>query len=177
MIFKDINIILMTLLIIAVVNDIRFQKIPNAMTYPAMIIGIAYHSVVNGLQGFLFSMEGIIVGIALLIAFYIMGGMGAGDVKFMGSIGAFLGPKAVFTVFIYAALIGGIYALAVLAHHGFLKAALKRYWTILRTYVLSGNFVYIPDSQEERNLRLYYGIPIALGAVLATLGSEILTLI
>jgi prepilin peptidase CpaA len=177
MIFQNTNIILITLLIVAVINDIRYQKIPNLLTFPAMIMGIGYHIVMNGFDGFIFSIEGLIIGIGLLIVFHLMGGMGAGDVKFMGAIGAFLGPKAVLTVFIYAALIGGIYAVAVLAYHGLLKAAVKRHWTILKTYLLSGKFIYVPDTQEERKLKLYYGVPIALGALSATLGSVILTLI
>ena len=82
-------------LLIAVISDIRLHKIPNWLTYPAMMGAIIYHTSTRGIGGFLYSVEGVGAGFAVLIIFYLMGGMGAGDVKLMGAVGGLLGPKGV----------------------------------------------------------------------------------
>ena len=104
----------MVISLIAAVTDIRSRRIPNWLTYSAMLLGVGYHTMVSGAQGFFFGAGGLFLGLALLIVFYLMGGMGAGDVKLMGAVGALLGPKGVFIAFIFTALVGGIYAIILL---------------------------------------------------------------
>ncbi len=171
MIFTDINILILlaTLLIIAVVNDLRFQKIPNILTFPAMVVAIAYNSWFSGLEGFLFSIEGIGLGMAVLIAFHLFGGMGAGDVKLMGAVGGFLGPEGVFIAFLLTALTGGIYSLVILAFNGYLRGTLKRYGTMFKSFILTKKIVYVSASNKESKLRLCYGVPIAMGTLLTFL--------
>ena len=97
------------------------------------------------------------LGIALLILFHLLGGMGGGDVKLMGAVGAFLGPKGVLIAFLATALIGGIYALILLSFHGQLGKTLERYWLILKTYFLTRKVFYVPPSEGEKKPRLRYG--------------------
>lgn len=153
-------------LIVAGIQDLRFQKIPNLLTYPTMGIGIACHSFTTGLEGLFFAAGGLAVGIALLILPYIMGGMGAGDAKLLGAAGAILGPKGVFTSFLFSAVIGGVYALALLIHsRRFSKGFVERHVTTLKTFVFTGQFISIP-SQDENKPKLCYGLPIAIGTLL-----------
>ncbi len=156
---------LIAILLAAAASDIRFHKIPNWLTYPAMLAGILYHSMVNGLDGLFLSITGAGVGIAVLLVLYLMGGMGAGDVKLMGAIGGLLGPKGVFAAFIFTALTGGIYTLFFLAFHGYLKETFQRYWMILKTFVFTKRLIYFPPSEKEKEVRLPYGIAIALGTL------------
>ncbi len=167
MILNETNMFLITIFLIAIINDIRFRKIPNLLTYPSMMIAIVYHTFINGFEGFLFSLEGLGLGIAVLTVFYLMGGMGAGDVKLMGAVGGFLGPKGVFTAFLFTALVGGVYALALLALRGYLKGTLKRYGLILKTFLLTKKIIYVSSSKEEKKLRLCYGVAIASGTLLS----------
>jgi len=109
--------LLTAVLIIAVVSDIRLQKIPNWLTYPAMTVRIIYRTGLKGLEGFIFSWGGIGVGVAVRIGFYLVGGTGAGDVQLMGAVGGFLGPKGVFIAFLCTAIVGGIYAILLMALH------------------------------------------------------------
>jgi prepilin peptidase CpaA len=165
MIFNDTNIIILItiLLTVAVINDIRSRRIPNMLTFPAVIAAIAYHSWLSGFDGFLFSIEGIGVGMAVFIVFYLAGGMGAGDVKLMGAVGGFLGPKGVFIAFLCTAVVGGVYALSMLMFHGYIKDTLKRYGSILKTFLMTKKIIYIQSSNEEKGLRLCYGVAIAIG--------------
>ena len=155
--------------------DLRFRRIPNWLTLPAAATAIVYHTAMNGLEGFLFSLEGMALGIAILLPFYLKGGMGAGDVKLLGVVGAFLGPHAAFTAFLFTALVGGIYALALLIFHGYLKKTILRYRIILATFVLTRHFIYFPPPEKERKHQLLYGLAISLGTLLSLgFGSRIL---
>src|SRR5512135_1678390 len=99
-----IYIVLTAALVVAVIFDLRYQKIPNWLTLLTFILAVLYHSITHGLSGFLFAVEGGVVGIFVLLLPYIMGGMGAGDAKFMGAIGGLLGPKGIFVAFLLTAL-------------------------------------------------------------------------
>jgi prepilin peptidase CpaA len=161
------QLILMLILLTAAISDIRFQKIPNWLTFPTMIGAITYNTSSMGMPGFLFSTAGIFVGITVMLLPYLMGKMGAGDAKLMGAVGGLLGAKAVFTAFLLTALIGGIYAMIVLAIHGSLRATLRRYWLLLKTFFLAGKVMYIPPSEQGEKSRLRYGVAIALGTIIA----------
>ena len=169
MTLNEVTILLFLIIILltAVVSDFGFYKIPNSLTYTAMIVAIVYHTYMKGLAGFLFSIEGIGVGIAIMIIPYLMGGMGAGDAKLMGAVGGLLGPKDAFMAFLYSAIIGGIYALVLLIIHRYLKETAKRYWAILKTFIFTKEFIYIPSPKKEKKPKLCYGVAIALGTLIS----------
>lgn len=160
-------------LIVSSISDLRFRRIPNWLTYPVMITGIVYFTSLRGLDGLFFSLGGIGVGFVLMIGFYLLGGTGAGDVKLMAAVGGFLGPKGVFMAFLITSIVGGIYAVILLAVKGYLKQTIKRYWNILKTLILTRQFIYIPSSAKEKQLKLCYGLAISLGTIISlTLGNS-----
>ncbi|MBN2373065.1 prepilin peptidase [bacterium] len=162
-------VFLMVVLFIAVITDLRRHRIPNLLTLTAAAAGICYHTVVNGWDGFLFSVGGMLLGAALLIVFYILSGMGAGDVKLMGAVGSLLGPKGVFAAFIFTAIAGGIYAIALMIFSGMLSDAAKRYWMMLKTYILTGMINYINPDKGRKKPVLCYGVAIAAGTMISVL--------
>lgn len=103
--------ITITLVLITTVFDIKFRKIPNIVTLPGMIFGVAIHSFYGGWAGVMISLGGMLFGGGILLIFYLLGGMGAGDVKLMGSVGALLGLEKAIMALIFTALIGGILAI------------------------------------------------------------------
>jgi len=163
------QVMLIIILGIAVATDIRYQKIPNWLTFPVMLAGVILNSVSMGLQGFLFSIGGILVGIMAMIFPYLMGGMGAGDAKLMGAVGGLLGPKEVCIAFLLTALIGGIYALGMLAYYGGVRETVVRYWQMLKIFFMAGKVNYIPPSANETRPRLRYGVAIALGTLITVI--------
>jgi prepilin peptidase CpaA len=157
-------------LIAAAISDLRYQKIPNALTFPTILIAIAYAGCTRGLEGLLFSVGGTVLGMAILIVPYMLGGMGAGDVKLLGAVGAILGPLGVFNAFVLTGIIGGIYAvLYVLVHYKRSRGFVARLATMFKTLLRTGQFIYIPAPSGEKQVKLCYGIAIALGA-LCTIG-------
>jgi prepilin peptidase CpaA len=160
--------VLVVVLVLSAVIDYRIQKIPNLITYPTMALAMGYHGVTNGEYGVYFSLMGLAIGLALLILPYILGGMGAGDAKLLGAIGAVIGPKQVFIAFLYSALVGGVYAvLLILIRRDQFKAVLKRRWTEIKVFALTRRYEPIPVPPDEKPApRLYYGIVISVGTLI-----------
>ena len=160
-------IFLIGILAVAAINDLRFQKIPNMLTYPAMALGLANHCATGGLDGLLFSAGGLTVGLAILIFPYLTGGVGAGDAKLMGAVGATIGPTGAFVAFLFTAIVGGIYAFIILlAKPEYIKGLIRRLGTMLKMSSVSGQFFPIPAGKKEKKPKLCYGIAIAIGTLL-----------
>ena len=158
-----IIIFLGVILIIASIQDVISLRIPNWVTLPGLAVGLFYFSLTRGYEGFLFSLIGALTGLGLLIIPYIIGGTGAGDVKLMGAVGSFLGAQGVFIVFILSYILGGAYALFLLASKGLLFSAFKRYGKILWCLISTQKLIYIPPTIIEKALRVRFGVVIALG--------------
>jgi len=153
-------------LLLAAIYDRRSHRIPNLLTYPTMVVGLAYHGLTNGLDGFFLSAGGLALGIGIFILPYLMGGMGAGDAKLMGAVGSILGPRGVFVAFIFSGVVGGIYALILLIiNHKYGKEFIIKYGTVLKIFIFTGQFVPISASKKEEVPKLPYGIAIALGTL------------
>jgi prepilin peptidase CpaA len=114
-------IVVVAAALIAAATDIWKFKVYNVLTVPVMFGGLAYHAFIGGWAGLGGSAVGLAFGFAILLLFYTMGGMGAGDVKLMAAVGAWLGMPLTFYVFIASALAGGVYAVALLALAGGFK--------------------------------------------------------
>jgi prepilin peptidase CpaA len=161
-----INYLLIILLTLCAAYDARSNKIPNILTVPFAISAVALHTINNGLDGFLFSTAGMVIGIALLVIPYIMGGMGAGDVKLMGVVGGFLGAKATLGAFILIALAGGIYSLALIfirreSFKGFFSEKL----IILSNIAMLRQYMPLKPKNSGQKPRLKYGVAIAFGTI------------
>jgi prepilin peptidase CpaA len=152
---------------IAIIEDLRRLKIPNWVTLPTMLIAIVYHSVSGGFDGFLFSAAGMAVGIGLFIIPYLMGGMGAGDAKLVGAMGAILGPKGILVASVLIILTGGIYGLLLFAvNPRYATSSIRRFWKMLKTFVLTAQIVILPPDSGEKPPVLRYAIPIAAGIIM-----------
>ena len=85
-------IILMLLLAVASGIDIQQHRIPNILSLGGLLLGITLQAWASGLSGVMAGVGGAAVGLGIFLPFYLAHGMGAGDVKLMGAVGAFLGP-------------------------------------------------------------------------------------
>jgi prepilin peptidase CpaA len=88
--------------IIASITDVAKFKVYNLLTFPCFAAGLVYACASVGWQGFWLSLFGAALGLTILLIPYLMGGVGAGDVKFVMAVGTWIGP----TLLIPAILIG-----------------------------------------------------------------------
>lgn len=130
--FPSHLMILVVLVVAATVVDIRAHRIPNWLVGTGVVIAVVYHVFSPFGQGATFTLAGLIVGMATLMPLYVLRTMGAGDVKLMGMIGAFVGTAAVVNVVLATMVAGGIFALVAAVY----KHALPQLLGNLRTMLI-----------------------------------------
>jgi prepilin peptidase CpaA len=155
-------------LVVAAVIDGRKLKVPNWITYPMVFSGWAYSGLYFGWEGILWSLAGTAVGLGLLLPAYAIGGMGAGDVKLLGGVGAWLGATTTFYAFCVSAVFGGILAVVMV----FLSGQWRKHWDQMRSISMEVMTVRDPTTLSEiaadrksSMMLLPYGIPIAIGSI------------
>jgi prepilin peptidase CpaA len=151
---------------VACVWDVRTRRIPNALTFGAAAVAFAFFLATDGLRACGLSLAGWVVGAAVFLPFFLLGGMGAGDVKLVAALGAWLGPAKVAWVAIFGGIAGGVLAIIVAASQGYLQQALWNLWHLLGFWKSSG-----PRPHPDLTLaggkgpRLAYAVPITIGLV------------
>jgi prepilin peptidase CpaA len=157
-----INLILILLALTSFITDITKKKIYNVQTYPSMVLGLILSYAAGGGHGILMSFAGLFTGLALLFIIFLAGGIGAGDVKLLGAIGALKGTVFVLWTMFYTGLIGGIMAFALLIWKGKLLATFKNLFAFLRHPVKAHG-----NQKPEERIYLPYGVAISLGSIWA----------
>ncbi|MED5616228.1 A24 family peptidase [Janthinobacterium sp. P210005] len=163
--------VLWGLLAAAVWHDMRRRRIPNRLVFSGALLGVLLNSVVwPGVTpaGPWLALGGLAVGLGLLLPMYAMKALGAGDVKLMAMVGAFLGPRpAVFAV-LCSLLAGGVLALAVALCQGTLRQAMSNARQLLLQGWLRAAAGEVPrvDAPAVPGGKLPYAIAIAAGTAI-----------
>ena len=106
----------MLLATVAAFEDVVRHRIPNSLNLAALILGLGLSCLAAGWRGLvLHAAGGALVGCAVLVPFYLLRGMGAGDVKLMGALGSFLGPVDAGLAAGFALVAGAVMAAAIVA--------------------------------------------------------------
>ncbi len=154
------NALLVVLFVVVMYTDARWLRIPNAVTYPAMLLGLLL-GVLEAFPGALFT-NGLVDHVAALVLafafsypFYAAGGLKAGDAKLLMAIGALRGSSFLMVAAVYGALIGGVLAIGFIA--------------VRRLRSTDGE---ASSMAKVMKSSMPYGIALALGGLLA-LGLEI----
>lgn len=163
-----LDVMLLMVLLIAVVMDLRSSRIPNWLTVPAMGFALAGHVWVNHTDGLLFSLAGLAAGLGPFFLLYLAGGIGAGDVKLMAAIGAFVGLYGVLSSAWLAMIIGGIYAMGAMCYQWGLAATGQRLISAACGAIAVGGSAWSRELALPFKLR--YGLAIAAGTLLFQLG-------
>ena len=159
-----ISLSAVALALVACFFDIRARRIPNLLTVPVGIAGVLYHIGSSGLAGAGAGIAGATVGFGLFFPLFALGGMGAGDVKLMAALGAWLGPAGVAWTALYAALAGGVMAVVVAVARGYLRTAFANIWTLLGFWRFAGLRPLDGITlQTSTSPRLPYALPITAG--------------
>jgi prepilin peptidase CpaA len=100
--------------LVATITDVRTFKVHNLLTLPLLVSGFVFHAVVGGTEGLMMSFCGAALGFMALILLFVLGAMGAGDVKLVTALGAWLGAPAAASVIAVSLLATAIYSLVML---------------------------------------------------------------
>ncbi len=149
----------MVVLLIASFTDLRQRRIPNMLTGPTICIALLTHCLTGGLDGFLFSLAGLAFGFAVFLLPYLLGGMGAGDVKLMSGVGAVLGFRDTLVACLFVAVAGGVIAIGLMVYRGTVKQTFSR---IFMSLVFFGAQNDASLLKFEKNELKQDGIPFAV---------------
>src|SRR5712691_6723405 len=126
------------IVVIAAAWDLTTRRIPNLLTFGAALAALIVHGYAGGWAGAGWSLAGWLVGVAAFMPIFALGGMGAGDVKLLGAVGAWLGPAPAVWVALFSGIAGGVLALVIAASSGYLKQAYRNIWGLLMYWRIAG---------------------------------------
>lgn len=105
--------LLASFLIIAIATDLSARKIPNVLVFPGILVGIASQIWLPDGVGIAASLQGAGLGLIMFLPLYLLRAMGAGDVKLMAMVGAFVGSQQMLGAVLGTLLAGGVLSLLV----------------------------------------------------------------
>lgn len=155
-------------LIVAAVIDGKILKVPNWLTFPFIMTGWAYWTFESGFSGLGFSLMGTFVGMMLLLVLRNVGGMGAGDVKLLAGVGAWLGTVVTLYAFAATAIVGGAMAMVMILRSGQWMKHYAMAHQILHEWKTVKKPSELAKIARERKPTMYllpYGIPMAIGSI------------
>ena len=150
----------------ACVTDLHSRRIPNWLTFGAAAAALAFQYATAGQAGAQHAMGGWATGLFLFLPLFLLGGMGAGDVKLLAALGAWLGAGDTFWLAIYTSLAGGVIAAAMALKRGYLKTAFANLGGLMRFWWCFG-IKPMPAMTLEHGTapRLAYAVPVFVGTV------------
>jgi prepilin peptidase CpaA len=151
--------------LIAGSTDWRSRRIPNWLTVPGFAVGVALSTFLGGWSGLKSSLLGTGLAFALLLPFWLLKSLGAGDLKFAAALGAYTGPGRLIDILIASVFVAGVMALALVIYKRRLLQTIKNIGHILVslvTFRLPGSHVTL-DNPEA--LTIPKGVALALTVV------------
>lgn len=148
--------------------DVQSRRIPNLLTGPALLLGLLVHLGLGGAAGAGNALLGAVVAGAILLPGWLMGFTGAGDVKLMGAVGAWLGHPDGFVAAVAALIAGGLLAVIVAARRGVLRQSLRNSLA-LGVAMLSRREGGASPSPKTADVRFPFAPAVLAGAVFALL--------
>jgi len=148
-------------------TDWHARKIPNWLTVSGFLAGIAINTYVHGWHGAKSSLEGAGLALVLLLPLVLLRGLGAGDWKLMGAVGAFVGPVLFVFVLVGSILVSGLMAMILMARTGQVMATLRNLVVLVQGFF---SFGLRPNPKVSLDnpglLKLPFGVAVAIATLL-----------
>jgi len=162
-------VFLAVLLALSVYWEMKEHRIPNWLTVSGMLAGLML-AYLRGGETLISSLVGLGIGFGFLFIFYVFGGIGGGDVKLMGAIGALLGHKLVVPALFYTAVIGAFMAVVVLIWRRTSPSrSAKTTESESGMPAVEGAAPPIPEADQKPGATIPYGVAMAAGSIMALL--------
>lgn len=148
--------------------DWRFRRIPNWLTVSVFFSGLATNTVISGWQGTKVALEGAGIGLGVFLIPVLLRGIGAGDLKLMGALGACLGPWKLVGVLFVSIFISGTMAVIEIVRRRRVKETLVNMGVLVRAFVTfgMGSREALVTLDDPGSLRLPFGVATALAMVI-----------
>jgi len=155
---------------LAGVTDWRSRRIPNWLTVSGALLGIAVNAARAGWAGIERWLQGMVLGLAVLLPFVLVRSLGAGDWKLIGAVGAFFGPRQLIVILFATILVAGVMALGLIVWKRRIRQSLRNAGRMLMALVqfhLPGPELSLDNPDA---LKVPFGVAAAIAVVLYTVG-------
>lgn len=161
--------IFLLLVLLAAVTDVRVRRIPNVLVLALLLAGFCYSIATQGIvAGVSQAFFGTLTGLAIWLGFYVVGVLGAGDVKFFAAAASWLGAALAWRAALVSAAFGGLLAIVFLWRASRLGATAHR--LALIPFMRSGGLATVRDmSPDGAKQQLPYGVALGAGVVVMSL--------
>jgi prepilin peptidase CpaA len=166
-----LNVLTLVMLVACGFSDLFYHKIFNKVTYPAMLLGVTLNATASGFKGLQSSLIGLVLGFGIFFGAFLFGGVGGGDVKLMGAVGALQGYPFIIYAISFSVLFGFLGALYAMIMSGRLFPSLRRVFRVLWSYVVSAVLPgYNREALDPKNsAKVRFGYGCAVGTMVAWL--------
>jgi prepilin peptidase CpaA len=154
------------LLSVAFITDMRSMKIPNFVTMGGMILGILFHTMMDGSSGLVFALQGAGTGFGLMLILYLLGAVGGGDVKLFGGVGAWCGIGLTLSTMMYSIFAAGCIGLIILIWRRDLFSRLRGVLSSLLGAIVLKSLVPI-QANAKGHLQFPFMLAVLPGAIMA----------
>ncbi len=148
------------------ITDLRSRRIPNWLTIPGLLVGVATNAAVSGWSGVKTSLLGAGLGLLLLLPFVVIRSLGAGDWKLAGALGAFVGPGVLVDLLIVSVFVAGIMALALVIYKRRVLETLGNIGRLLASMVTFRKPGPEVSLENPNSLKIPYGVALAFTTLL-----------
>ena len=157
--------LLSVLLLGAVWIDIKSRRIPNELVFIGAGLGLLLNSALPGALGFWQAVSGFGLGLAIMLPLYVLRAMGAGDVKLMAMVGAFLGPYMTVGAILFTFIAGGLLGLTVALRNGTMRRLAENLHAMLLNSFVKMQLKQTPvlDAMSVCAGKMPYAVAIAVG--------------
>jgi prepilin peptidase CpaA len=166
MVSEAVSVLCGLMAAIAAVTDWRSRRIPNWLTAPGALVGLAANTAAYGWLGAKSSLLGLALGLALLLPFVLIRVLGAGDWKLAGAVGSFLGPRQLIGVLIIAMLVAGVMAMALIIYKRRVGESIRNIGKLLLAFAggHAGDPAISVDNPQA--LKVPFGVALAIAVIL-----------
>jgi len=163
--------VLAALVVAAAVTDVRARRVPNWLTYPAIVLALAGHALDGGLRGngpvpgLVEALAGFAVGFFPLLLCWLAGGIGGGDAKLMGAVGALGGWRFVIGAMLYGFVVAAAMGIVVMVRQRIARRTLRRVWHTLALLIIPGAKPADPTGPDSP--KIPFALALCIGTVAA----------
>lgn len=154
--------------------DWRSSRIPNWLTVTGLLTGLASHSILGGWNGAKIALVGAALPLVVLLPPVLLRGLGAGDWKLMGALGALLGWPRILSVLLASVFLAGLLAVAQLVREKRVKTALGNLWKLISGFFFYGLYPH-PDISLDNptSSSVPFGVAAAAGTLLCYVATAV----
>lgn len=158
---------------IGAASDMRTKRIPNWLTYGSLIGGLTLRTILGGSHALAQGLVGMLVGGGIFFLLFLVRGMGAGDVKLMAAVSAWVGVHNALPMLVATAIAGGFLAIIYIAFHKRIGRTLSNIGELLQFHFTSGIQPHPElNVQDPSSARVPYGLAIACGTIYLLLSTS-----